>query len=343
MRAAPHARLARDVTAAAPRSIRLFVPRPLVDRAGAEGPSDPFPALKRALSRARSRRYSKTGLRTLLLASFGVARQRDWPIAALSWLGEGREKDATFRLRADPVHLRADRDALVLVDPRQFPLAEDEAAQLVDALNAHFEPDGLHFDAPAPTRWYVTTARAPDITTQPLELAAGRSVDPLLPSGPEAMTWHRYFNEIQMLFHAHPVNAVREQAGLPAVNSTWFWGGGVLPSEAAATVSAIWADDPVARGLASIAQVQQHGAPTALSAWSSQASAGEHLIWLDVGGLGLDSLEHRWFAPLLEALRTRAIARAFIAAGDADETMTFELTPADLWKFWRRAPQSILS
>lgn len=321
------------MTAPAPRSVRLFVPR----RPTAPADLSALPALRRLLSRARVSWSAEPGLYPKLLRAFGVHRQGDWPFAAFSWLGDEGTRDAAYRLRADPVHLRADRDALVLTDAREFPLAAHEAAQLVDALNAHFERDGLRFAAPVPSRWYVTVADTPEIATQPLDLALGRNVDALLPNGADALVWHRYFNEIQMLFHAHPVNATREEAGQPAINSVWFWGGGVLPGQTLAPPSALWADDPVARGLAIAAGAQPLRTPANFPAWLAQSASGKHAIWLDASESRRGRLENDWFAPLLEALRARMIARASLALGDAAGVLCFELTPADLWKFWRSA------
>ena len=332
------ARLACAVTAHALRSVLLILPRPLLVQTSAGGPTDAPPALRRLLSRARGSRLVQDGLHAELLQVFRVGRQRDWPVAAFSWLGDGGARDAAYRLRADPVHLRADRDALVLVNTRDVALATEEAGLLVEALNTQFEADGLRFVAPVPTRWYVSAARAPELRTQPLEFAAGRSIDPLLPSGPDALLWHRYFNEIQMLLHAHPINTAREEAGRLPVNSVWFWGGGVLPAEARTDLAAVWADDPVARGLAHAAGVQCLPPPRTCSEWLGQAAPGGHLVLLDALDASLEALERDWFGPLLEALRGHAIQLVSLIVGYREQMLRYELTPGDLWKFWRRAP-----
>ena len=49
------------------------------------------------------------------------------------------------------------------------------------------------------------------------------------PSPDGAINWMRLQNELQMVLHAHPVNAAREDAGKPTINGVWFWGGGVMP------------------------------------------------------------------------------------------------------------------
>jgi len=240
-----------------------------------------------------------------------------------------------YRLRADPVHLRADRDALVLIQLGDVALAAEESGQLVEALNRHFNADGLRFAAPFPCRWYVSVTRVPELETQPLQSASGRNIDRLLPSGRDALIWHRYFNEIQMLLHTHPVNAARAEAGQLPVNSVWFWGGGVLPTEPHTHFAAVWADDPVARGLAYAAGAQWHPPPRTCSEWLARASSGRHLVLIDAG---LEALERDWFVPLLEALRKHILQLVSLLVGSDGEMLRYELTPADLWKFWRRAP-----
>ena len=41
----------------------------------------------------------------------------------------------------------------------------------------------------------------------------------------------RLQSEIQMLLQAHPLNAIREAAGQPAVNALWLGGAGALDAE----------------------------------------------------------------------------------------------------------------
>src|SRR2546430_884920 len=62
------------------------------------------------------------------------------------------------------------------------------------------------------------------------------------------MRFHALMNEAQMLLHEHPVNAEREARGLPALNSIWFWGGGVIAAAKARPFSAGVARDPLAPG-----------------------------------------------------------------------------------------------
>ena len=323
------------------RSLRLFLFSPLPVAADARGTLAGLPGLARIVSRARTASLPDMDLESVLLDSFGVQRERDWPVAPFSWLGEGGEAGARYWLRADPVHLRAERDAVLLVDARHFPLETESADALIGALNAHFAVDGLRFFAPNPTRWYVAIDWLPEIATSPLRAAAGRNIDPLLPKGADALTWHRWFNEIQMLFHSHAVNEAREAAGEPTVNSVWFWGGGVLPGTASTLFAGVWSDDPLARGLALASGAAWAPLPEGAEQWLAQAGQGEHLLALHpVPGANspLEELEKKWFAPMLSAVRGRQLAMLSVLLQRGDDTLRFDVSAGDLWKFWRRAP-----
>jgi hypothetical protein len=313
------------------RSLELFLLQPLPDRADLAR----FEGLRRLLSRARTATISHEPLEGALMQRFGVSRQRDWPVAPLARLGDGQEPDPGYWLCADPVHLRVDRDALVLVDSRRYELAQTDADALVRSLNLHFRAAGIAFSAPTPKRWYARVAQAPNVQTVPLREAAGRNVDSLLPSGDEALAWHRTVNEIQMLLHDHPVNEAREARGEPPVNSVWLWGGGVLPTQVTGGWVQVWAGDPLAGGLARAADIECADTPGSLTSWLEQAKEGDHLVVLD--DADLDRMESHWLAPGLHALRARLLSRLSLSAGVGSEVLRFDLTRSDLWKFWRRA------
>ena len=161
-----------------------------------------LPALEKMLARGASmgsdpstssgRTGEGASLEDLLCKIFGVPCQPDAPIAPVSALFDGLGEGCW--LRADPVHLRLQRDQLVLLP--NVEVSAGEATQLCFALNEHFAGQGMEFFAPHPQRWYVRLDRLPDIKTVPLSQAAGRNVNGLLPKGAGAMRWHQLFNEI---------------------------------------------------------------------------------------------------------------------------------------------------
>src|SRR2546423_11819725 len=96
------------------------------------------------------------------------------------------------------------------------------------------------------------------------------------------MRFHALMNEAQMLLHEHPVNAEREARGEPALNSIWFWGGGVVDAAKPRPFSAVIADDPLARGLALAAGIPAHALPKdADSVLAALGDEGRALVVLD--------------------------------------------------------------
>jgi hypothetical protein len=290
-----------------------------------------------------------------LCEAFGVGRQADWPVAPLTLLADGGEPGRDFWFRADPVSMRADGAHLVLADSTAFSISRTEADTLTGTLNRHFAEDGLLFTPMQPERWYLRLPTTPALTTHPLAAAAGRDVDDHLPSGPDAMRWHGLLNEVQMALHEHAVNVEREARSEAAVNSVWFWGGGVLPERAAASFSAVWTDEPLAAGLARLAGLVPHRLPASLDDFLATAvEGGEHLLVLDNlrGAVrcvdpdgwreAMQAMEKDWFAPLRAALQETKISGAIIVSPGEAHTRSLGVERADLWKFWR-GPRPLFS
>lgn len=307
-----------------------------------------LPALETLLARGISTSLPAGSKEAWLCQSFGIEKQHDWPVAPFTLLADGGEPGGDFWLLAEPVHLQLQRDRMVLMDADGLAISGDEATELTAALNSHFAGDGLTFFPSHPGRWHVRLASPARIETHPLETVIGRNIREFLPGGPEGKHWHRTLNEIQMLFHAHPVNAAREQRGALPVNSIWPWGGGVLADKTASPYAKIWADDALAIGLAAASGTPHERPPETAAEWLQNASAGRHLIILDSlrspalhGDFprwreSLLRLESDWFHPLRQALsRGRLTSLSLAIFGEAGASNLSVRRP-DLWKFWRR-------
>ena len=305
-----------------------------------------LPALEKMLARGASTGSARTNvvglpLENYLCELFGVPCQPEAQIAPVSaafdGLGEG------CWLRADPVHLRLQREQLVLLP--EVGVGAGEAGQLCAALNEYFAGQGMEFFAPHPQRWYMRLDRLPDIETVPLSQAAGRNVHGLLPRGKEAARWHRVFNEIQMLLFAHPVNEAREARGALPVNSLWLWGGGAnAPLQK--TCDCVSSDEPLAEMFAAAA-----GAPFAEwpEQWRDEENSGRQLlVWtglrsalqrgdLDAWRAVLQDFETGYARPLWQALRAGKISQLQVDILGGDRVRRLLLTRADAWAFWRRA------
>jgi hypothetical protein len=253
-------------------------------------------------------------------------------------------------MHADPVHLRADRDRLLLFDARHLRISAEEAGALVDAFNAHFVEDGLRLQAPVPDRWYLELPHRPSIRTWPLHAVTGRGIEGLLPAGEEAATWVRLLNEVQMLFHSLEVNRRREAEGRPTVNGIWTWGAGRLSELPSSCVyRRVCAGHPLALGLAAAAGIEAGPLTTEGGALLGQCGKGGMLVFWDrlwptvldadpAGWAeGLRQLD-TWFAPLYEGL---VRARGMGVVLDPCTGERYLVNRRSLRRFWRR-PLAIL-
>jgi hypothetical protein len=347
----------------------LLIPDLLAEKAAASALAGGLvlpglPALETLMARAR-----RSSMAAYTSAESWLADRYDLPdrtaAAPYSLLGDGGDPGQARWLRADPVHLRADRDALVLADASVFSLAPDESEALAASLSRHFGPS-LQFQPATPERWYARMDAGMDKTGlrwTPLALARGKPLAAQLPQGEGAMRWNALVNELQMLLHAHPVNAEREARGELPVNSVWLWGEGEL-AIADALHSRPWgrvfADDPLARGLAmasggsaaplpanasSLLSHSSNSAPESgrvlilLDSLRASAAYGDAPKWMET----LEQLERDWFAPLLAALSTGRIGMLTLSCpgltgpdGQAAGGIEAEVIRSDLRRFWRR-------
>lgn len=305
-------------------------------------------AAETLIARGRRRRMASIAPEGWLFERFSVPKQRDWPVAPHTLLADGGSPERHFWMRADPVHLRVGRDSLSLADVTSLDVSRAEAEALVEALNRHFG-EAMLFYILEPARWYVRLQRAPDMHTTPPSAARGEAIEANLPSGPDAIAFHARMNEAQMLLHEHPVNAAREARGDPVLNSIWFWGGGTLADLTPRPFSAVFGDDPLARGLALAASIPARALPKdALAMLAAAGNDGVALVFMDALGnekRGAEStrfperraaLERDWLEPLLTALRSGRIGMLTLSLPGADSLLEIEIVRSDLRYFWRR-------
>jgi hypothetical protein len=286
------------------------------------------------------------GYEALLWRLFGLppARGAEIPIGAVTWAADTGSGDVGWWMRADPVHLRADRDQVVVLGGVPLDLREEEAAELVQEITDALGQGRWTLDAPCPQRWYLRLPEDPQIRTRPLPEVLGTAVGSLLPAGAKAVSWQRLLTEIQMLLTGSATNESRQARGVLPVNSLWLWGAGRLPQRIQGPDATIWGEEPMLRGLARLAGMATAACPAGAEAWLAVAGAGSHLAVLgDLrGAASLDAgdfsatvcaWDENWFRPLMEALKRRRLQRLTFYGGGGDE---YELTPARAWRWWRR-------
>ncbi len=257
---------------------------------------------------------------------------------------DGLRRDEPGWLCADPVHLRLMRDHILLGDAHTFDLGADEAEALIHALNVHFT-GSIEFIAGAPDRWYARFAQAlPSAPLAPLDSRLARPVEARGDDSPAARDLAPLLTEVQMVLHAHSVNQAREARGDAPINSVWLWGNGA-PGQPRAPAERMLADGILGRSLARAAYIpigEVDAGATFLStavpetlicieALHAPARYGQTEILRE----RLLALEHRLFAPLLDALRhgrLDALDIEVLGSGGFGR----RLGRLDAWKFWRR-------
>lgn len=299
-----------------------------------------LPALEKLLAKGRSENLQAAPLENHLCGLFGVPCTADAPMAPVSAAFDGLA--AGCWLRADPVHLRLQRDQMLLdgVLP-----GVDEAAQFCTSLNSYFAGQGMEFFAPHPQRWYVRLDVLPRIRTTPLSGVLGGNMRGALPTGEDAARWHQLFNEIQMVLFAHPLNQAREARGELMINSVWLWGGGSTLPSLNNNYDYVCSDEILVEMFAAAA-----GIPFA--AWPKQWNIGgegqQLLVWtglrsaLQRGDLAgwrdaLQDFETGYAQPLWQALRSGKLEQLELDILGDDGIRRVLLKRANTWAFWRRA------
>jgi len=308
------------------------------------------PALDKIVARGTRRSTSPVETDGWLLAQFGVQRQQDWPVAPLTLLADGESAGAAYWLRADPLHFQFQQHRIIVGDAAALGIQPEEATALAESLNRHFADDRLVFHAPAPERWYIRLAHTPDLRTVSTTEAAEQGWDAARPMGRDSAAWRRIGNEIQMLLHAHPINAAREARGEPALNNLWLWGGGVLPGGLHRPFQSIAADDPLARGLALASGIPCSAIPENADRWLAAVKPTDTALAVLTGLIDcrrrqdlpgwraeIARLEQHWFAPLTRALQRGALRQLTLHAPGARALHHLALRRRDGWKRWRRA------
>ncbi|MDN5849003.1 MAG: hypothetical protein L0H63_05100 [Nitrococcus sp.] len=265
------------------------------------------------------------------------------PMGPVALLGAGGKPGDGYWFRAAPIHLRPDRDRLLLLAGGHLRPRADEAQALLSEFNAFFQEDGLELVRQG-GEWFLRAPSAPAIETQPLERVAGHNMAEHLPTGPQASAWIAFLNEAQMLLHSSVVNQQREARGELPINGLWIWGGGKLPQRIGrSTIDAVYADTAEARGVARLLGIEPRPAAGRLSQISA-AGGATLAVWpraqealvqgdIDQWWRALARFEDDWAEEAPVALRTGSWRAVHLYPGSGQR---WRITAAALRRFWRR-------
>jgi len=265
------------------------------------------------------------------------------PLAVAVMRGLGLQAEAAdghwFMLQ--PTHIQLSRTHMLLADPRQLHLSDPESRTLYELARPLFESLGkplLYGDA---SLWFVRADDWSGLDTASPDAAAMQSVGDFMPEGERARDYRKLQNEIQMLWHEHPVNQARQARGLAAVNSFWLWGGADATATAATVALSIGGGPAWMQALAapelrrpSAAQlIALPGAQTAmLPELIPSAQTGDWSDWI----ARMRRIEDEWCAPLLAALNDGRIGRVTLMLSRRNGWMSVSGGKLAQRKFWRK-------
>ncbi|BAW80806.1 hypothetical conserved protein [Candidatus Nitrosoglobus terrae] len=307
--------------------------------------------LERLIGRANLIGSAAAPYESLLFKLFNISQleSTDIPVAPImyAWDKGNSLLGTGWWLRADPVHLRPDRDQLVLFGSHYLALNEIESQSLARLVAPLFTEYGWQFEPLRPNRWYLQLPQPDQVTFTALGVAERKHLRTALPTGIDGSRWRSLLNETQMLLHDCTVNQRREDHGLPPANSLWFWGAG----ESSLCSDSSWQQvsgghDPLFQALANYCKISNKPLIEFQTGheWLEEISApGNYLLILDSLLSEIDSFQHRqillgleenWFSVLFAALRNRRLASLTLYPMDG---YFYYLAWPQAWYFWRRS------
>jgi len=310
------------------------------------------PALAALLSRTSGQTLTaaEDGARVLpheawLARELGLGSGADSaPLAAAVMRGYGQAPAVGYWFIVQPIHVQMARTHLTLADPRRLRLADADSRALFELARPYFEESGKPLVYGGADTWFMRADDWSALQTATPDTVTSMNLSDWIPEGPNAIAFRKLQNEIQMLWHEHPVNEARQARGLTPVNSFWAWGGAAAPAPAArATLAGAGAPgwlsalaQPALRE-ATLAQLLAHTGDNRqriamLGDLIEAGSAGDWSDWL----LHMQRLEQDWFAPLLAALQDGRVAQVRLVMSHRTRLAEFTSTKNAQRKFWRK-------
>ncbi|WP_409267513.1 hypothetical protein [Massilia sp. BHUDP2] len=294
-----------------------------------------------ALDTARALPHEQWLARTLGLSPEGLPA-----FAAAAMRGFGLDPAGGTWYIVNPAHIQIARSHSMMADLRHLGLGEDDSRALYEAARPLCEEIGhalLYGDAQT---WFLRADDWTGIEAATPDTVVGMDLSDFVPRGKQALPLRRLQNEVQMLWHTHPVNAAREARRLPGVNSFWLWGAAGDATRAAGRVASIGVPGWV-RGLSSESIGSLDSLDGALAQdgllvvgiLADAAIASDWGTWVQQ----VQHLEQKLFAPLHAALVQGRVKQLKLVLSNRETLAECTTTAMAQRKFWRRPTLERLS
>jgi hypothetical protein len=307
------------------------------------------PALAALLSRTSSdRRAPHTDIAHALPHETWLARELglipddrggDTPFAVAAMRGFGMEPGAGHWHIVTPAHIQIARSHLMMADTRQVSLDDADGRSLFETARSLCEEIGHELRYGDAHTWFLRADDWTGFETATPDTVANMDLTDFMPKGAGAQAYRRLQNEVQMAWHAHPVNAAREARRLPVVNAFWVWGASAQAQPPATTMTSYAVPGWLAAlgrqrlpSLDRLDDVLAQGGLLVAGNLGEAALAADWSGWLQ----GMQHLEDTLFAPLLAALKDGRVRELRLVLSSREALADYTTTAMAQRKFWRR-------
>lgn len=303
------------------------------------------PALALLLSRTSSATRARAAESThalphesWLARALGLGAAGGVNVAVAAMRGFGLDPDGGAWYIVSPGHIQIARTHLTMADSRQVPLDDDDsralfvtAAELCESIGHALRYGDAH-------TWFLRADDWTGFETATPDTVVNMDLTDFMPKGQPALAYRRLQNEVQMAWHAHPVNAARETQRLPIVNAFWMWGAGRTAPAATQPLASIavpgWLGALGAERLDTLdrlADLLSTDRTLVVGPLAEAAQAADWGVWLQVMG----QLEETLFAPLLGAVKAGRVGKLTLVLSSREGLLETTTSALAQRKFWR--------
>lgn len=192
-----------------------------------------------------------TAIEGLRLQSLGFEAQDTTPLGAglaplLAGIEDGDEPIWLAALCSTQIR----QEGATLIAQDFLDITDEQRAALTEAAMPYFEAagDGIRIQTLANGQWRVWGPWPTDSHILTPNALLARDLGDWWPTQSHWRDWRKRVNELQMVWHEHPVNAQRQAQGLLPINTVWLHGGAPgfkpVPQQ-----QQVWLDDLEAAGM----------------------------------------------------------------------------------------------
>ena len=283
---------------------------------------------------------------TWLARELGLGQDGRTPFALAAMRGLKLDPGAGRWHIVTPAHIQIARSHLMMADIRQVSLSDEDGRALFEAARSLCAEIGHELRYGDAHTWFLRADDWTGFDTASPDTVANMDLTDFMPKGAQAQAYRRLQNEVQMAWHAHPVNAAREARRLPVVNAFWVWGAAAqAPACAKPMVSYAVPGWLAAISTQRLASLDRLDGVLAQDGLLVAGNLGEAALAADWNGWlqGMQHLEATLFAPLLAAVKDGRVKSLRLVLSSREGLLEATTTAMAQRKFWRSPTLDLLT